>query len=76
MQTVLNGACLQCSLMGKMKVSFTDSDLLYKCVHSGRFDCIYKYSYITTAPTSRDRMGHDRILVGFTTICAISVYHQ
>ena len=59
---VLNGTCLQYSLMGKMKVCFRDSDLSYKCVLSGRFDCCYKYSYITNAPTSRARLGCDHMI--------------
>jgi len=26
--------------------------------------------------TMRDRRGHDRMVVGFTTSCAISAYHH
>jgi len=27
-------------------------------------------------PGTRGRRGHDRMVVGFTTTCAISAYHQ
>ena len=57
-------------------MSFTDSDLLYGGILSDKFDCSYKYSYITIAHTWRDRLRRDRMVVGFAPTCAISAYHH
>ena len=55
-----------------MKVRFVqDSFFVFILLFS-----IFVLSFVFLLLCSRSRRGRDRMLVGFTTVCAISAYHH